>query len=96
MFAITYGPRLFGSDRERGGRGLLHGQDAIVIGLGPRQNHSPRRQTLFPPKRFAGFQFEVNLIGTLLGLLAVPPNALEIVLFLLSLCAILEAKQLLA
>ncbi|MGA7188843.1 MAG: hypothetical protein WBY66_10120 [Candidatus Acidiferrales bacterium] len=61
----------------------MHGQDAIVVGLGPRQDHGSRWQTLFTPKRFAGFQFEVNLIGTFLGLLAAPPNAVEIVLFLL-------------
>ena len=63
--------------------GLSHRQDAIVIGLGPRQDHGSRRQALFAPKLFAGFQFEVNLVGTFLGLLAVPPNAVEVVLFFL-------------
>jgi hypothetical protein len=71
----------------------LYGQDAIVIGLGPRQDHGSRRQTLFMPKRFAGFQFEVNLIGTFLGLLAVPANAVEIVLFLLLLLGKLGSKM---
>jgi hypothetical protein len=46
----------------------LHGQDAIVIGLGPREDHGSRRQTLVTPKLFAGFQFEVNLIGTFVSL----------------------------
>ena len=63
----------------------MHGQDAIVIGLGPRQDHGSRRRTLFAPKFFTGFQFEVNLVGTFLGLLAVPPNAIEIVLSFLRL-----------
>jgi hypothetical protein len=83
LLVVTYDPRLFGLCRERGGRGLLHGQDAIVIGLGPRQNHNPPWQTLLAPKHFTGFQFEVTLIGTLLDLLAVTPNAVEVVLFFL-------------
>ena len=50
---------------------------------GSKEDHGPRRQALFAPKLLAGFQFEVNFIGTFLGLLAVPPNAVKIVLFLL-------------
>jgi hypothetical protein len=95
LFAVTCDPRLFGLDRERGGRSLLRGQDAIVIGLGPRQNHGPRRQTLFALKLFTGFQFKVHFVRTLLGLLAVPPNAAEVVLFFLLLLRDLGSKTVL-
>jgi hypothetical protein len=61
----------------------VHRENPIVIGLGPRKNHGPWRQALFAPKLLADFQFEVNLVGTLLGLLAVPPKTVEVVLFLL-------------
>ena len=71
----------------------MHGQDAIVIGLGPRQDHGSRRQTLFAPKLLAGFQFEVNVVGIFFGLLAVPANAVEIVLFLLLLLRDLGSKM---
>jgi len=60
----------------------VYRENPIMIGLDPRKNRGRWRQALFARKLLAGFPFEVNLVKTLLGLLAVPPNAVEVVFFL--------------
>jgi hypothetical protein len=83
LFVVTCDPRPFGLDWEREGRGLVHRENPTIIGLAPRQNHNPPWQTLLAPKHFTGPQFEVDLVGALLGPLALLANAVEIALFLL-------------
>src|SRR5580700_3175819 len=61
----------------------LHGEDAVVICLSPRKNHGTWWQSLFATKPFTGLRIAANVIGIFLGRLALPPNPVKVVLFLL-------------